>query len=811
MALDYLWPNLDQRPAIQILAEAWDKDVIQTQLALNDKYGTAGFYEIRQELEQMGYGFVEQGSGYGATKTRGFVKTIGETGTFATNPVEVGINSNATKTVHGSSTVAYDMAKDATTGKVSFTGLAKNGFKMFASAGATALNTIGCVSTGCFLGKAIDGALYRAFPDFWDSIGLSTWNPETWDSIVAGDDSFGAGLISFLLGLNPDTGEAIGYLDERALAYIAMVLKQNGFFASGRQSITPPISELQYYDSELSILYLSSYSLTSSLTIIRPDDSTPIINTSSGYVINTHFRENNKDYDWVFIVSEEPFTVTGSNVSAFHTPTAVTYHDITYYVSNLVSYGTYANKYSYPSNLVYDGVPSAYFVNNYSKWLVAYYIYSGHIASALPGVSDQPNATQPDTSDWDTPEDTLASLQRQYPDSFSDPLIQHSYNPDGSENTTRYVPVPLPTAKSLTDTQPVTGTATQTQPQQNPAREISSMPQELLDWVTRYTVPTTTPNPQDTGSGTTPTPTAPVGNASALWSVYHPTQAQVNAFGGWLWGSPFLTNIGKLFENPIDGVISLHKIYATPVDAGSGTIVVGTLDSQVPSATINQQYVTVDCGSVDCHEDFGTVFDYPPFTKVYLYLPFVGIVPLDTNDVMRSTLHVVYGVDVFTGACIAMVEVTRDGNTINMYQYTGNCAVHYPLSNMQQSQLLSGLISVAAGVGSIVATGGASVPAVAGILHGAATAANTSIGRSGGFSANAGAMGIKKPYIIIQRPQTKVAEQFTTLAGYPTNISGKLSDFSGQVNVTYVHVSGIPATREELELIKSLLKEGVEI
>jgi hypothetical protein len=70
-------------------------------------------------------------------------------------------------------------------------------------------------------------------------------------------------------------------------------------------------------------------------------------------------------------------------------------------------------------------------------------------------------------------------------------------------------------------------------------------------------------------------------------------------------------------------------------------------------------------------------------------------------------------------------------------------------------------------------------------------------------------MGIKKPYIIIQRPQTKVAQQFTTLAGYPTNISGKLSDFSGQVNVTYVHVEGINATDNELSQIETLLKDGV--
>ena len=57
--------------------------------------------------------------------------------------------------------------------------------------------------------------------------------------------------------------------------------------------------------------------------------------------------------------------------------------------------------------------------------------------------------------------------------------------------------------------------------------------------------------------------------------------------------------------------------------------------------------------------------------------------------------------------------------------------------------------------------------------------------------------------------QTKVAETFPRLSGYPTNISGKLNDFSGQVNVTSVHVEGINATDSELREIESLLKSGV--
>jgi hypothetical protein len=69
----------------------------------------------------------------------------------------------------------------------------------------------------------------------------------------------------------------------------------------------------------------------------------------------------------------------------------------------------------------------------------------------------------------------------------------------------------------------------------------------------------------------------------------------------------------------------------------------------------------------------------------------------------------------------------------------------------------------------------------------------------------------KIPYLIIERPQTKLADLFPTLAGYPTNVSGKLSDFEGQVVVSDVHVEGMTATDTELSMIEDLLKEGVLI
>lgn len=675
---------------------------------------------------------------------------------------------------------------------------------------------VAAASTGIWLGKTFDATLYNAMPDFWDSIGWSSLNPETWGGLTYGSDSPFAGLLNFMLGIDGETGNAQAYFSEDMLAYLAYCMYKNGVFATAGH---------QFPEHILSGNYEWSTCLTLSDII-----GTYTYGYSYKEAVQTKLNNILSDYGSYYVPYAMNCITDFLPSIGFVTSTQI-------YISQ-----TLPNPINI--NTRYDGIkisvvnqcmldrPDVTGIDNISiTQQQSYYPYIGAsapdntpaklitlggfdviVTEPIEGIGNQEGATLPDTTGWDDLSNVLPSLQQQYPDAFQNPMVWNTDTPydDTAGNQTRYIPVPFPFANSATDTQPVSGTQTQTN------TSLNTTPQEILDWLTKNiqqtdTQPATPPaNPVDTGTGGTSVPTAPTGSASALWSVYHPTQAQVNSFGAWLWGSPFLTNIGKLFQNPIEGVISLHKIFVPPVDSGSGNIVVGTLDSGVASATVNEQYVEIDCGSVNLDEDFGNVFDYEPYTKVALYLPFVGIVPLNVADVMRSTIDVKYGVDIFTGACIAMVSVSRDGNDAVLYQYSGNCAVHYPLSNVQQSQLLSGLITVAAGVGAIVATGGAAAPAAAtGIAGGAMSALHSNVGRSGGFSANAGAMGIKVPYLIIERPQTKVADTFPQLIGYPTNYSVKLGDCSGHVVVKHVHVEGINATENELEQIESLLHSGV--
>lgn len=316
------------------------------------------------------------------------------------------------------------------------------------------------------------------------------------------------------------------------------------------------------------------------------------------------------------------------------------------------------------------------------------------------------------------------------------------------------------------------------------------------------------PNPPATGEGSTPAIVMPTGSASRLWSVYNPSQAQVDAFGAWLWSSNFIDQIKKLFFDPMQAIIGIHKVFATPVVSGQGTIACGYIDSQVPSNLVGSQYVTVSCGSVNLYEYFGNVFDYND-TDLLLYLPFIGFVQIDTDHAMRGTVTVTYRVDVYTGACLAEVAVARDGGGGVIYTFSGDCSVHYPLSSGSYMGIVSGLISAAGGIIGGALTGNPLMIG-AGVMAGA-TGSRAKVQHSGQITGNAGAMGCKKPYFVIERPQTAMTS-YLDLQGGGANYRTNITDVSGYARFTDVKLNYTGnATDEEKEELKRLLESGVYI
>ncbi len=348
-------------------------------------------------------------------------------------------------------------------------------------------------------------------------------------------------------------------------------------------------------------------------------------------------------------------------------------------------------------------------------------------------------------------------------------------------------------------------------PDPDPAPEPEPMPEPEPEPTPNNPVdPNPTPDPS-------PLPVVPdmpdTVESNAMFTVYKPSMSQVNAFGGWLWSSSIVEAIKRIWQNPLDGIISFMKVYANAPTSGSDTIKVGILDSEVSAPIVSGQFVTVECGSLNVREKFYNATDYSPFVAMHLYLPFIGIVELDIDEFMSGEIKVTYHVDIYTGTCLAEVKSRRSPDmpewTI-VYTFSGNASQQLPLTSAEFSGALSSLVGVVGGGLAIASGGGLGLLAGAsGIAH-AVSHEMVHLAHSGSLSANAGIMGSRKPYLILTRRRSYDANGYNTLYGYPSNKTVYLNNCSGYVKVKDIRLETVATDSERIE-IESLLKAGVII
>ena len=667
---------------------------------------------------------------------------------------------------------------------------------------------VAATGLGITLGKTISSAAYNSGFNWleWAGVNLESLNPQSWAAITDGDDSFGAKLFNFVFGIDANTGETQAYMDEEAAAYMAYYMQQVGMFNSGGVEVDGPVDGVTcapYFNYPLQV-QTASY-----VYWLQSNNRYTSVTTEFPVKIVTGKMPGTNNRTIIVIVSEEPFLY---GMAGSKPPLTPNVRATTRTAYGKTFYGLYFNNQlniSNPDNnlIINTAVNGNYdSITMYDKF--AYLaLYGSTETPTIPGTGTQEGATTPDLSTATSVQDVLQLLQQQYPDLFTNQVTQDVLQSDGTIKEYHYIPVNLPEATSATDQSPTTGEGKQGQPKVNPETSTET----LVDTTTKLisTPPTSTDIP-DTGSGSSPTIVTPTGSAAALFAIYNPSQAEINSFGAWLWSPNFVDPLLKLFNDPMQSIIGLHKIFAPPQISGAGTIHVGYLDSGVSSNLVGSQYTNVDCGTVNLLEYFGNVFDYAPYTDVNIFLPFIGIQKLSVADVMRSSIHVVYHVDVLTGACLADVEVIRDGSGGVIYSYAGDCAVRYPISSGSYMGIVASIASVVGGIIGTVATGGALAPVAMGAVGGALNA-HTDVNHSGSFSGNAGAMGIKKPYLIISRPQTALADNFPMFDGYPANHYTTVGSCSGYIRANSCHVENVPATDKELGEIESLLLTGVII
>lgn len=292
-------------------------------------------------------------------------------------------------------------------------------------------------------------------------------------------------------------------------------------------------------------------------------------------------------------------------------------------------------------------------------------------------------------------------------------------------------------------------------------------------------------------------------------TLFNPSITQLNELSNYMWSSGFdLETFKKLFANPMDCILGLSIVPVAVPNGETSTVSVGNISTGVSMTKAASQYVTVDCGTLNVNEYWGAYLDYDPYTKAEIYLPYIGTHALSVDDIMGKSVHVVYHVDILSGACAAYVKC---GGSV-LYTFIGQCSSSIPISGNDWTNVINGVLSIAGAVGSMVATGGASAPMAAGMI--ASTAVNglkPNVEKSGSMSGTGGMLGIQTPYLILTRPRQALPARQNTFTGYPSFITSKLGSLSGYTEIEEIHLENIQGTEQEISEIEDLLKRGVII
>ena len=311
-----------------------------------------------------------------------------------------------------------------------------------------------------------------------------------------------------------------------------------------------------------------------------------------------------------------------------------------------------------------------------------------------------------------------------------------------------------------------------------------------------------------------PVPTLSVTNVKFV-KLYTPTESELIGISNWLWSTDFnIDNLKKLFSNPMDCILGLSVVPVLPDHGTPDTVVVGNISAPntVLARPITNQYKIKNFGTLNVEEYWGSYLDYDPYTKIEIYLPFIGIEQISTDDVMGKIIELQYNIDVLSGACVAMLMC----NNNILYQFAGNCAMGLPLVGRDMLSVITGAVNVISK--GVTAIGGIATGTAGGIASAvtALTSASTdamrskrNIQKSGTISGTPGFMGVMTPYLIITRPRQALPDMQSTFTGYPSFITKTLSACNGFTTVQSVHLENIPATATEISEIDTLLMQGV--
>lgn len=303
------------------------------------------------------------------------------------------------------------------------------------------------------------------------------------------------------------------------------------------------------------------------------------------------------------------------------------------------------------------------------------------------------------------------------------------------------------------------------------------------------------------------------------------------------------------------------------LEGSSGAIWVGGWKSQnATGRKVNMNDKVLNIGEFFLPDMFKDVRDYEPYTNLYVQLPYCGTYQLSIQKYINKTVKINYAVDIFTGACTALIYANNilldsmDGMIGSQRPVTGRTAANmlqaitrgsasvaagaasaYKMGGLAASiggelsgaylpalganvgggamfgsaHAVAGGTALVAGAAGIGAAGLAGAGAIAGVdaMYKAKNAyADPPMSTRGQYSGNLGMFGNQKVHFIVAIRHNYRPENELNLIGYPSGRGGRIGSFSGFLKSSCVYLAdGFIGSVQERNEILEMIAKGIYI
>lgn len=290
-------------------------------------------------------------------------------------------------------------------------------------------------------------------------------------------------------------------------------------------------------------------------------------------------------------------------------------------------------------------------------------------------------------------------------------------------------------------------------------------------------------------------------SVGVLTTTYAMTIERLNQLGGFLWGANIFDEFSLVNSNPIENIISCKNI---PISlSGTDEIIhLGNVDTGTNGAKLSTNFSTLNVGQIALPTKYNSFLDFAPYTKITIYLPYIGFKEIDATIAIGKTLKVAYVADVITGGCIAQIFI----NGVRFYEFSGEMGVDIPITASNRAQVEASYISNAVGMGASLASGN-----ITGAIDSVLASATAKYNYSSTDTPNPNCVASvnRTCYVIIERPTFQELSQFNHTKGKMCNLSKTIGSLKGfTICDANIDLKGITATEQEKQEISSILSSG---